>query len=141
MPEFNTGIPIVFDHLVKMKLYLQYFDGRFTEFLLRHKTLEVLEIEGFWYLEDTIFTRLLTTAENLPNLFELNMGCVDDVEDKALTILMNGKINLKKINFTTKNSEKIERFRTLLNSTWEVESNQPHKDKLNFTFTRKEIDS
>lgn len=83
-----------------------------------------IEIEN--HVDNTESVRHM--SELLQNLEFIKLG---KIEDEALTILMTGMTNLKKIEIAT--SDDIEKYHNLLNSTWEVE----HNGNNGFTFTRK----
>lgn len=107
-------IPLVFDQLEEMVTTSWYTLDIWTKFMKQHtklKVLRVLYING----QD-----LKMIAEEMPNLIELNIYELRNVQDDVITSLLSSPTNLRKI--TLKTSKSIcELFRSSLISAWQID--------------------
>lgn len=129
LPKSPIAIPIIFDQLEEIDINQWVDHYTFEDFLSRQKTLKSFKV--YHIPKNEYFTRLLEIAEELPNLVELDIQGSIQMEDEAMTILLTGKTNLKKIDIQT--SENIRKMRTLLGSVWQIE----YHDYNRLKFTRK----
>jgi len=119
-------IPIVFDQLEEMHLDTWYVHEHdvWTEFLKRHNKLKVFGAP-LVYINEQVVKMIV---ELMPNLIELKVYKLKEIRDDAVTTLINGLKNLKKISLGTSESNEgnCELLRNSLNSTWQIECNSAY---------------